>query len=240
MTIYPLPEVARAAGYAVGILLLDFREPHALGDTANALTYDYPVIFRTVTGASVDRITCGDPTATAAVVAAAQELERMGVAAISSNCGFMLYYQDAVRNAVKIPVFLSSMLQLPMMLASIRSDRKAGLIVAFTERLSADVLALAGVHDPTRIVATSIQDSPEFRNLGLQPLDTAAFTARLVAAAQALLNEHPDLGAVLIECATFTPYAAPVQRALELPVYDFISLIDHARQVTHRRDYAGT
>lgn len=238
MAVYPLPPVARPAGLSVGILLLDFREPHAIGDTANAATYPFPTIFATVRGASVERVTSGDPSVCDAVVDAAKWLEEQGAASISSNCGLMIHYQDAVRDAVDIPVFLSSLLQVPLAVRSIRSDRSVGVIASFVDRVSPAVLALAGVSAPEAVVRSSIEESPEFRNLSNQALDTDAFEMRLTQAALDMKERHPNLGAIVIECATFTPYAHAIQRAVGLPVYDFVSLIEFAHTVTHRRRYA--
>ena len=240
MTIYPLPPHARAEGFSTGILLLDFREPHALGDTANAATYPFPTQFLTVKGASVERITAGDPSMAEPLIAAAQELERRGARSISSNCGLMVHYQDAVARAVNIPVFLSSLLQIPMACRSIGANRTVGIIGSFVSRIGQDVLALAGAPEHAKTAVTSIEDSPEFLNLSTHPLDTQAFTHRLVAAAQDMSKAHPDLGAVVIECATFTPYAEPIQREIGVPVYDFVSLIEFAHGATHRRSYVGT
>jgi len=239
MTICPLPPIARAEGFSAGILLLDFREPHVVGDTANAATYGFPTLFHTVKGASVEKVTTGDPSMRDEIVAGAKALERLGARSISSNCGLMVHYQDAVRDAVEVPVFLSSLLQVPLACRSIGAGRTVGVIASYVDRITPEVLAKAGTPAGTKVAVTSIETSPEFLGLSSQPLDTAAFTRRLEAAADQLASDHPDLGALVIECATFTPYAAPLQRRLGLPVFDFVSLIDFAHYVTHRRDYAG-
>ena len=46
-----------------------------------------------------------------------------------------------------------------------------------------------------------------------------------------------DIGAILLECAVFPPYAAALQERFGVPVFDFISLIDYAHYVTNRRRY---
>lgn len=239
MTTYALPPIPRAEGFSVGVLLLDFLEPHPPGDTANASTYQFPTLFRTVEGASVERITKGDPEMEHSVVEAALALERLGAKAISSNCGLMLHYQDAVARAVSIPVFLSSLLQVPLAVRAAGADSTVGVLGSFVDRINSAVLAKAGVPQGARVAVTSIETSPEFLGLSDQPVETDRFSKQLVAAGRELKAQHPDLGALVIECASFTPYAAPLQRALGVPVYDFISLIDLAHYVTHRRDYPG-
>lgn len=237
MTVYPLLPQPQAYGYELGILLLNLVETHVPGDTANMTTYDYPVLMKVVEAASVNAVTYGDKAIEQDIVAAAQELERMGVKAISSNCGFMLHFQDAVRNAVNIPVYMSSLLQLPWIARSIGPKQKIAILTAWTDRLTPEVLQLSGLPEDVETVVSSIQTSSEFLNMADEDLDTEAFGARLQEAGQKLFGEHDDIGALLLECAVYTPYAARLQKAFSVPVYDFISMIDFARQVTHRKLY---
>lgn len=235
MPTYPLLPQAQAYGYEIGILLLDEVETHVPGDTAHAGTYPFPVLFKVVPGATAARITTGDPTAAADVVAAARELARMGVKGISSNCGFMLHYQHAVAAAVDVPVMLSSLLQVPLACQVAGPDGRLGILTAFTKRLKPEVLALAGLPKDAKYAVTSIEDSPEFKGLAEQDLDTDRFGERLLDAAQEMVQRHSDIRAVLLECALFPPYAALIQEALRLPVFDFVSLISNLHAVTHRR-----
>jgi hypothetical protein len=50
MPVYRIRRTAETYGQAVGILVLDSRTPYVPGDTCNASTYDYPVMFKTVPG----------------------------------------------------------------------------------------------------------------------------------------------------------------------------------------------
>lgn len=233
-TLLPQPQ---AYGYEVGLLLLNLLETHPPGDTAHVGTYDYPVLMKVVDAADVTLVARGDKAIEQDIVAAAQELERMGVKAISSNCGFLVHYQEAVRAAVSVPVFLSSLLQLPMIARSIGPDQKIAVLTAFKERLTPEVLKLAGLPEGVGVVTASIETTPEFRNMAQENLDTDAFGDRLEEAAGKLFEENDNIGALLLECALFPPYAARLQQAFGVPVYDFISLIDFARQVTHRKSY---
>src|SRR5687768_10674611 len=106
---------ADSYGHAVGILLLDYRGPFIPGDVGNATTYEFPVMYKLVKDLTLDRVLAGDPACEAAIVEAAKELEECGVRGISSDCGFLVQYQNAVRQAVRVPVFLSSLLQIPFL-----------------------------------------------------------------------------------------------------------------------------
>jgi Asp/Glu/hydantoin racemase len=46
-----------------------------------------------------------------------------------------------------------------------------------------------------------------------------------VAVARRLAAEHPDLGAIVLECTNMPPYTADIQRATGLPVFDIASLV---------------
>jgi len=51
---------ANTSGHAIGILLLDYWRPFKPGGVGNATTYNYPVVFKHVKGAALDRGFAGD------------------------------------------------------------------------------------------------------------------------------------------------------------------------------------
>ncbi len=90
----------------LGILMLDTTFPRIPGDVGNERSYDFPIRMRTVRGATVQRVVFeADPTLLEDFVAAAQELEAAGVAAITSSCGFLSPLQVKVAQAVNVPLF---------------------------------------------------------------------------------------------------------------------------------------
>lgn len=67
--------------------------------------------YNTVPGVRFARPLGADAEETTSVVAqAAKEFVREGAQLITSNCGFMIRYQEAIRAAVDVPVLLSSLL----------------------------------------------------------------------------------------------------------------------------------
>jgi len=48
-----------------------------------------------------------------------------------------------------------------------------------------------------------------------------------------------EVGAILLECSDMPPYAAAVQGATNLPVFDFITLSRYAHSVVVQRPYYG-
>ena len=243
MPIYSLRPEAESYGQAVGILLIDVRVPFIPGDVANASSFSYPVIYKTVEG--LDAATClkRSPEFDPKMVEAARELEAKGVKGISSDCGFLIQFQEAVAEAVDVPVCLSSLLQIPFVAKTIDPARPIGVITADSSGLSKAFLENSGLKlPPNPIVIRGLQDEPEFRSAALDPkgtLDSDLITEETVALAEAMVAEHPDMGAILLECSMLPPYAETVQRATGLPVYDFMTAIDYLNAGTRHKSYVG-
>ena len=242
MPIYRTNCHAESYGQSVGILLLDSHMPFPPGDVANASTYRYPVVYKLVSGLATDVCLNGAPEFASAIADAAGELARQGVRGISSDCGFMLQYQQAAADAVDVPVALSSLLQLPLIERSVGPGRPIGVITADSRTLSREFLEKAGIRPRNPIVVRGLQDEPEFHSAILEPkgtMDTDLITEETVATARAIKEAHPDLGALLLECSLLPPYAAAVQQAVGVPVFDFITLIDFMQAGTRPRRYQG-
>jgi Asp/Glu/hydantoin racemase len=54
-----------------------------------------------------------------------------------------------------------------------------------------------------------------------------------------MVEENPDIGAILLECTDMPPYAHRIQAELNMPVYDAITLIKYAKSVVTQTPYYG-
>jgi hypothetical protein len=217
-------------GAPIGVLLIDADTPFPPGSVGNACTYDHPVRYKVVQGCTVDRLVFeGDAALEASIVAAARELAAEGARAITANCGFMIRHQAAVSHSVDVPVLLSSLLLAPLLLASSGPHRQLGVVTTSASSLTDELLGLAGVTDRQRVVVGDLVDQPAFRAAMIDctgELDTAAVERETVQVATALMLEHPHVATLLLECSELPPYAAAVQRATGVAVFDFVRLID--------------
>lgn len=240
---YHVRHGADSYGHAVGILLIECSTPFIPGDVGNASTYEFPVLYRTVPEVTLERlIEQGDETLAEPVIEAARELEKMGVRAITSDCGFMVRYQERVARAVDTPVILSSMLQLPVIERSIGAGRKVGIVTANSRRLGVELLDAAGLSHRDRAVVQGMEDQPHFRAPILDEsgaLDPAGIEAELVETVLGMIRRHPEIGAILLECSNLPPYAYAVQAAAGLPVFDFTTLINLYCAAGLRRPFKG-
>ena len=217
-------------GEAIGILLLDSEAPFIPGDVANATTYDFPVRFQRVPGLTVERIFSHDMSALDEFLRAAFELKREGVRAITGDCGFMALYQQALVEKLELPVFLSSLLQVPFMSRLIPDHHKIGIITANSDSLTENILNFCGAHLPGRIKLEGLQHSPAFSAAFIKETGTLDFVRvqkEVTAAARKLTADDPDVRLILLECSVLHPYAPAVQEAVGLPIFDFVTMINY-------------
>ena len=143
---------------------------------------------------------------------------------------------------MKVPVFMSSLLQIPFLAMMFEPSRPIGCITATRRKLGNNVLALAGVSSEINVVIEGMEDQPHFREAIMEEggeLDSDLIEAETVACARSLQERHPDLGALVIECSMLPPYSRAVQDATNLPVFDFLTMINYFYEGTHRRPYHG-
>lgn len=228
-------------GQSIGILILDAAYPCIPGNVGNATTFDYPVCYQEVRGASIDRLlNQRDPELIKPFIEAAQELERRGVKAITGACGFMALFQKEVAASVNIPVFLSSLMQIPFIHALTR--KPVGIITANACQLGPMHFSALGIADSIPVVIAGMEQQPEFSSAILEEkgsLCSTTIESEVTSVARHMLTQHPDLGAILLECSDLPPYAHAVQRDTQLPVFDFITMIDYVYHSLVRKPYHG-
>lgn len=231
-----------SSGEAIGILLLDSSVPFIPGDVANATTYDFPVRFQKVQGFTVARAIGQDPSVYPSLQAAAKEMVQQGVRAVTGDCGFMALHQRQLANELDVPVFLSSLLQIPFILSIIGQNRKVGILTADRNGMDEILLDAVGVTDTSRLVIKGLEKSPHFYQFAIEEtgsLDSAAVEKEIVNVGERLVEENPDIGAILLECSLLPPYSQALQKAVQLPVFDYVTMINFVFSAVVTRCYQG-
>ena len=214
-------------GAAVGILMLEARFPRIPGDMGNATTWDFPVHYKVVRGASPDLVVRrGAEGLLGNFIEAAQELVADGVDGITTNCGFLCLFQQQIAAAVPVPVVTSSLMQVDMVNRCLPAGKRAGILTINGSSLTEAHLEAANVPDGTPVGTT--EGGREFTRAILDnelELDVDLARQDNVEAALTMQKTHPDLGAIVLECTNMEPYAADIARATRLPVYSIQTLI---------------
>jgi len=229
------------AGHAIGIVTLETWYPLLPGNVANATTFDFPVRYKILRQATVERIMSADPALLDMIIQAGHEFEQEGVRAMVGACGYFANYQRQVAAALSIPVFLSSLLQVPVISRALKPEQRVGILVANAKAVGQEMLEACGITSDIPIVYLGMEDQPEFRNIleygGQFHYDK--LEAEVVESARRLIAENPNVGAILLECSDLPPFARSVQRAVRLPVFDFISMINWIYHGVVQRVYSG-
>lgn len=238
-------------GLGLGIIILDEVYPGFPGDVRNASTYPYNVQYEIVENVDIhklvveeDKSPCLEP-----IMKAAKNLEKKGCRAVSAECGYFAWFQKDIAAAVDIPVFMSSLLQVPFAQRVISPDKVVGIYVGTGELVRDQHLTAVGVELGSNYVIEGALDDdncPEFANLwsaDIRPevpecnYDKAEkdFVERGVA----FYRQHPNMGAMVLECTGFPPFGRALQREIDIPVFSYSTLHDYANSVIVHRDFYG-
>ena len=217
----------RLYGARVGILMLETSFPRIPGDMGNALTWPFPVLYKVVPGATPDRVVRHKSEGLLpAFLNAAAELVQLGADGITTTCGFLSLYQREIAAHVGVPVATSSLMQIPLIERLLPPGRRVGVLTVSAASLTAEHLVAAGADPRTPVVGTDADHEFTRAILGDEErLDAAAAEADIIEAADRLIAQHPETGAVVLECTNMVPYARALAEHLQLPVYSIYTFV---------------
>jgi hypothetical protein len=191
--------------------MLETRFPRLPGDAGHPASWRMPVRFRSVPGASPRRVVARETDAALLLpfVDAARALQAEGAAAITTSCGFLFRFQQALQEALAVPVWTSSLLALPQL-------ARPGVVTVDADALALDV-PVEGLAPGCALQRTLLDDLPT--------LDPAQAEADTVAAARRLVTHHPEVEQIVFECTNLPPYAAAVERATGRAVHHLMTFV---------------
>lgn len=229
---------ANICGVPLGVISLESYFPKPLGHIKHPAGFDFPIIYKTVHGATVDKlISERDPTLLQPFIDAAIELEAEGVKAITGSCGFLALYQKEIADAVNVPVFISSLIQVPLVARMLKPSQKVGVVVANSDALTQDHLHGVGINDEPVVIA-GMQAQQQFSEVILKgkfnDLDMDLFEKELYTVVEAMLLQNPDVGAIVLECTDLSYFAPLLHEKFGLPVFDLTSLTRMVVAGSHR------
>ncbi len=225
-------------GASVGIMMLEAQFPRILGDMGNALSWPFPVLYRVVRDASPDRVVRRKAEGLyEAFLQTGRDLISDGADGITTNCGFLVLFQSDLQRDLGVPVITSSLIQLPMVERMLPPAKRAGILTISSATLLPEHLAAAGCRPDTPIGGTP--ENGEFYQaiLGNRlTLEVEKSREENVSAAQKLVAEHPEIGALVLECTNMVPYASAISKATDLPVFSIYNLVQWFQQGLQPRE----
>lgn len=228
MPIYPTRPRRGPYGYIIGILTSEQPGDFLPGEIQNAESFEFPVLYQAIDGLH-GQLTGDAPTAR--VIAAAQDLEARGVRALIGADATLLRFQQDVVKAVRIPVMLSPLLQLPLIAHVIPAGRTLGVLAVDSEAASRNIAAMNLNPSRRNIAVASVDDA--------ESVDSEGLRAGMLAAAEKLKTEHPDLGCLVLEGGRMCRHARALHDATGLPIFDALSMTQYIKSGANQNAYAG-
>jgi len=198
------------------------------GNIAHPETFDFPVAYERIAGAHYQTVVV-QPSAgvLASMVDAARAMQRRGIQAILTSCGFNAVFQRELASAVDVPVFASALLQVPLVHRMLKPNQCVGIITAAEEHLTTAHLTSVGITDEMPVCITGLENSTEFSRILADPKAEPMvdkLESEIIDLARRLVAENQGTGAIVLECTDLPPFAAALRRALRVPVFDIVSL----------------
>lgn len=239
MTIHPGGQ--NICGTCIGVLALESYFPKPPGHIKNPSSLPFTVAYEMLDGITVPEL-LNNPTGEMKdrVIDAARRLEAKGVRAITGSCGFLALFQDEIAAAVSVPVFVSSLVQVP--LVHVMTSAPVGVLTASAPSLTQAHLENAGAgHVP--VVVQGLEHTSEFATVILRnertAMDLEKVAQEVIEAGQALIERAPEIGGIVLECTDLPPYAHRIQAALNRPVFDLTTLSTMVASGVRRVPYSG-
>lgn len=220
-------------GYDIGVLMLDSKFPRIIGDVGNAKTWNFPVLYKKVENATptkvVLKLTKDDINP---FIDAAKELEKSGVKAITTSCGFLALFQKELAEAVSIPVFTSSLIMLPM-ISRMVGNKKILVLTANSDTLSKKhIESVCGNIENINMDIVGTQLKPTFTHFTVQNWESVDLDECekdiMETLDDAMAKEK--YAAILLECTNMPPYSDKIRQRFGIPVFDFVSLMNFVHQ----------
>lgn len=219
-------------GQDIGILMMRTVFPRLVGDIGNARTFRVPVRYRIV---NIDPLNMTEKNANEQLIGpfikAARSLENEGCKAITTSCSFLAGFQKQLADAVHIPVFTSTMLLVPVLKTMLNRNSSIGILTECADLLSEPYFNQCGwssdevnVHvtgqaPESRFSELIIGDNPEGQWDELTE-DVREMTERH-------MREHPDTGALILECTNYAPFTRMIQDIAGVPVFGINQLLEY-------------
>lgn len=203
-----------------------------IGNSTNEKSYDFPVRFVPIQGACVETVITNPckKILENMIKESKKVIKEDGIQAISTSCGFNGIFQRELTNALDVPVFTSALLQIPFVQNIIGTENYVGVITANKGLLTKEHFKACGITDSINIEVVGLEEASEWCKIFKNPnekFNMKAVSEEIINVAIKCVENNPKVKAIVLECTDLPPFAAQIKRAVNLPVFDYISMIDH-------------
>ena len=200
------------------------------GNSTNPDTFAFPVKYVRVKGANIHTILekpCRNTLQR--MIKAARAMENEGICAITTSCGFNAVFQRELADSVAIPLFTSSLMQIPLVQAMLGSDQKIGVLTAKKSALTDHHFINAGITNLQTLHIQGLETCPEWNKIFTSPhddIDMEIVENEIISTACTMMQSG-DIGAFVLECTDLPPFAHKIRQKTGKPVFDFVTLVQY-------------
>ncbi|GAB6143426.1 aspartate/glutamate racemase family protein [Desulfocicer niacini] len=203
------------------------------GNSTNPDTFPFPLRYSRVKGANIHTILENPcPKVLQTMIKEARKMEKQGIKAITTSCGFNAIFQRELADSVTIPVFTSSLMQIPLVHKMTGKQQSTGVITAKKSALSEQHLKNAGITENMPILIQGLEACAEWNKIFTSPgeeIDISTVEKDVVSSACNMMDAA-DIGAFVLECTDLPPFSRAVRKATGRPVFDFVTLTNYVYQ----------
>lgn len=200
-----------------------------IGNSTNLDTYPFPVRICRIKGANMETV-LENPSRDVlkTMIEESGKLIREGIKAITTSCGFNAIFQQELTRALPVPVFTSSLLQIPFVQSLLPQEKIIGVITAKKSALREEHFRAVGITSDRAIKVLGMESSKEWNKIFTDPeddIDLELVSNDVVKTAQSAVESFPSIGAFVLECTDLPPFAQAIRDATGKPVFDFQTLM---------------
>ena len=229
-------------GQDIGILMMRTVFPRLIGDIGNARTFSMPVRYQIV---DVDPLNMtvknADERLLQPFIKAAQQLQAEGCKAIATSCSFLAGFQRQLADSVSIPVFTSPLILAPMIHTSLNRSRSIGILTECAQVVTESYFNQAGWSSkdiPVHVSGLSSDSAFSQLIIGDNPEGNWEQMAECIQElTQRHMQEHPDTGALILECPNFAPFTKMIQQTAQVPVFGMNQLLEYIDTCVNAPNY---
>ena len=200
------------------------------GNSTNPGSYQFPVRFNRIRGANIHTV-LEEPSKEVLknMIDESKKMISEGIEAITTSCGFNAIFQEELASALDVPVFTSSLLQVPLVHRMLGPDRSIAVITAKKIALRPEHLRSVGITADIKLNILGMENSPEWNKIFTAPdddVDLDIIAEEVISTAREGLSKDRRIGAFVLECTDLPPFSETIKEELRMPVFDFVTLIE--------------
>ncbi len=203
------------------------------GNSTNPETFEFPLKYCRIKGANIHTIIekpCQNVLQT--MIGEARKMTEQGIRAITTSCGFNAVFQRELADSVNVPVFTSSLMQIPLVRNMIGGQQSVGVITAKKSALTEKHLGSVGIENQLSIYIEGLEACAEWDKIFSSPnedIDISMVENDVVNVACSMMK-MADIGAFILECTDLPPFANSIRKVTGCPVFDFVTLTNSVYQ----------